>query len=132
MRTVRTPYAALALGLLLVGAPLTGCALPVQFADWPLATETGDASYYAGEFHGRRTASGEPFDMHEFTAAHRTLAMGTRVRVINLDNGREVVVRINDRGPFAPGRVIDLSYAAATELDMVAPGVVPVKLEILR
>jgi rare lipoprotein A len=132
MRTVRTSYAAIALGLLLIGAPLTGCALPVQFGDWPVAVERGDASYYASDFHGRKTASGEVFDMHELTAAHRTLPMGTRVRVVNLQNGRDVVVRINDRGPFAPGRVIDLSYAAAAEVDMVAAGVAPVKLEILR
>jgi len=132
MRTVRTSYAGLALGLLLVGASLTGCALPVQFGDWPVAVERGDASYYASDFQGRKTASGEVFDMHQLTAAHRTLPMGTRVRVVNLDNGREVVVRINDRGPFARGRVIDLSYAAATELDMIGPGVAPVRLEILR
>lgn len=132
MRTVRTPYVALALGLVLIGAPLTGCALPIQFAERPVASERGDASYYASEFQGRKTASGETFDMHKLTAAHRTLPLGTRVRVINLENGREVVVRINDRGPFAPGRVIDVSYAAATQLDMVAAGVAPVRIEILR
>jgi rare lipoprotein A len=132
MRTLRTSNAAIALGLLLVSAPLAGCALPVPFADWPLAIERGEASYYAGEFHGRTAASGERFNMYQLTAAHRTLPMGTRVRVTNLRNGRDVVVRINDRGPFVQGRVIDLSYAAAKKVDMVTAGVVPVKLEILR
>jgi rare lipoprotein A len=132
MRTARTSYAALALGLVLAGASLTGCALPRQFGERPVAAERGDASYYAHDFHGRKTASGEHFDMHELTAAHRTLPMGTRVRVTNLDNGRDVVVRINDRGPFKRGRVIDVSYEAAKKLDMIASGVAPVKVEVLR
>jgi rare lipoprotein A len=132
MRTLPTSYAALALGLVLAGASLTGCALPRQFGERPVAAERGDASYYAHDFHGRKTASGEEFDMHELTAAHRTLPMGTRVRVTNLDNGRDVVVRINDRGPFKRGRVIDVSYEAAKKLDMVAAGVAPVRVEVLR
>ena len=74
---------------------------------------TGLASWYGPGFHGRRTASGETFDSNDLTAAHRTLPFGTRIRVVNESNGREVVVRINDRGPFAHGRVIDLSRAAA-------------------
>ena len=74
---------------------------------------SGLASWYGPGFHGRRTASGETFDTNDLTAAHRTLPFGTRVRVVNERNGREVVVRINDRGPFAHGRVIDLSRAAA-------------------
>jgi rare lipoprotein A len=132
-----TSYAALALGFVLAGASLSGCALPRQFGERPVAAERGDAergdaSYYAHDFHGRKTASGEHFDMHELTAAHRTLPMGTRVRVTNLDNGRDVVVRINDRGPFKRGRVIDVSYEAAKTLDMVASGVAPVKVEVLR
>src|SRR6185295_5960567 len=89
------------------------------------------ASYYAGEFQGRATASGERYDMEAMTAAHRTLAFGTRVRVTNLENGREVVVRINDRGPFVKGRVIDLSLAAARRLGMLDAGVVRVKLEVV-
>jgi rare lipoprotein A len=132
MRTLPTSYAALALSLVLAGASLTGCALPRQFGERPVAAERGDASYYAHDFHGRKTASGEEFDMHELTAAHRTLPMGTRVRVTNLDNGRDVVVRINDRGPFKRGRVIDVSYEAAKKLDMVAAGVAPVRVEVLR
>jgi rare lipoprotein A len=133
MRTPPTPYAAVALGLLLTAAPLTGCALPIRLGEHPAATQIqkGNASYYAQDFHGRSTASGERFNMHELTAAHRTLPMGTRVRVTNLGNGRNVDLRINDRGPFKRGRVIDVSYEAAKRLDMVAMGVVPVKLEVL-
>lgn len=82
----------------------------------------GTASYYGRQFDGRRTASGERFDMDAFTAAHRTLPFGTKVRVTNPDNGRSVVVRINDRGPFHGGRMIDLSQAAAQRLGLVARG----------
>ncbi len=96
------------------------------------ATQRGKASYYAQKFHGRRTASGERFDMHAMTAAHRTLPFGTRVRVTNVRNGRSVVVRINDRGPFGNrGRIIDVSLAAARKLGMLRDGVVPVLLEVL-
>ena len=85
--------------------------------------ERGRASWYGPRFHGRRTANGERFDMHAITAAHRTLPFGTMVRVRSLVNGREVDVRINDRGPYSHGRVIDLSYAAAAELGMLRLGV---------
>ncbi len=92
----------------------------------------GLASYYAEPYHGRRTASGEVFDTYEaMTAAHRTLPFKTVVRVQNTSNGKEVDVRINDRGPFIAGRVIDLSVRAARAIDMVRPGVVLVKLQIL-
>ena len=94
--------------------------------------ETGYASWYGKDFHGRPTASGEAFDMYAYTAAHRNLPFGTRVRVTNEDNGRSVVVRINDRGPWVEGRIIDLSYAAATQLGMIEAGVVRVRLEVLR
>ena len=90
--------------------------------------EQGQASYYADRYHGRRTASGEAYDRNALTAAHRSLPFGTRVRVMRLDNGRDTVVRINDRGPFVRGRVIDLSRRAAAELDMFGPGVVDVRL----
>jgi len=90
--------------------------------------DQGLASWYGERFHGRRTASGEPFDMRDLTAAHKTLPFGTRVRVRNVNNGREVVVRINDRGPFSPKRVIDLSHAAASALGMLRSGVVSVQL----
>ena len=92
----------------------------------------GLASYYADRFEGRPTASGEVFHTSSLTAAHRTLPFGTRVRVTNLDNGRCVVVRINDRGPFVRGRVIDLSPAAARKIDMLAAGTAPVRLEVMN
>lgn len=88
----------------------------------------GKASWYGSRFHGRRTASGERFDMNDLTAAHRTLPFGTRVRVRHVGNGREVVVRINDRGPHAGGRIIDLSRAAAAALDLLQAGEAPVVL----
>ena len=91
----------------------------------------GAASWYGREQHGHLTASGERFDMHAFTAAHRSLRMGTWVRVTNLRNGRQVVVRINDRGPYSHGRVLDLSYAAANVLGMLNAGVVHVRAEVL-
>src|SRR5437868_10407708 len=94
--------------------------------------QEGKASWYGREQHGHLTANGEHFDMYALTAAHRTLPMHTRVRVTNRLNGRSVVVRINDRGPYARGRIIDLSYAAAREIDMIDRGVVPVLVEVLR
>jgi rare lipoprotein A len=94
------------------------------------AVYQGKASWYGREQQGGPTASGERFDMHKLTAAHRKLPMNTRVRVTNLRNGRQVVVRINDRGPY--GRcIIDLSKAAAERLEMIDSGVVPVRLEVL-
>ena len=89
------------------------------------------ASYYGAAFAGRRTASGERFDARALTAAHRELPFGTHVRVTNLANGRSVTVRINDRGPFAGGRLVDLSWEAARELDMLRSGVARVRLEVL-
>src|SRR5262245_38735170 len=99
---------------------------------WMLTDMRGGASYYADAFDGRPTASGEPFDMYAMTAAHRRLPLGTMVRVKNLDNGREVVVRINDRGPYVRGRVIDLSYGAARELGMLDAGLAHVELERVK
>lgn len=91
----------------------------------------GRASYYADRYHGRSTASGEPYDKNALTAAHKTLPFGTVVRVTRVDNRKSVVVKINDRGPFTPGRVIDLSRFAAEELDMIQRGVVDVEVEVL-
>lgn len=91
----------------------------------------GTASFYASEFDGRTTANGETYDMHALTAAHRTLPFDTRVRVRNLGNNRTVVVRINDRGPFKAGRVIDLSLEAARQLGMVEQGTATVELIVL-
>jgi rare lipoprotein A len=102
-------------------------AAPV-FADQEME---GIASWYGGKFHGRLTSSGEVFDTNEMTAAHRDLPFGTLVRVTNLDNGRSTIVKINDRGPFVEGRIIDLSRAAAEALDMLATGVARVSLEIV-
>ncbi|MFV3411415.1 septal ring lytic transglycosylase RlpA family protein [Pseudomonas nitroreducens] len=89
----------------------------------------GTASYYGKAHHGKRTASGERFNQNALTAAHRTLPFGTRVRVTNLDNDRSVVVRINDRGPFGRGRIIDVSKAAAEQLNMLRTGTARVRLE---
>ena len=96
-----------------------------------LQTFEGEASYYGARFHGRRTASGEVFDMYALTAAHPSLPFGTIVRVTHLGNGRQVTVRINDRGPFVGGRVIDLSYAAAQEIGMISSGIAQVRGEVL-
>jgi rare lipoprotein A len=98
----------------------------------PAYTETGTASWYGYPYHGRRAASGEIYDMEQMTAAHRTLPFNTKVRVFNLENGRTVEVRINDRGPFVANRVIDLSRAAARALAMLGPGSARVRLEVLR
>jgi rare lipoprotein A len=91
--------------------------------------EQGVASWYGAPFHGKRTSSGTVYDMHEFTAAHRTLPLPTLVRVTNLDNGRSVLVTVDDRGPFVKNRLIDLSYAAAKELDIVRSGTGRVEVE---
>ncbi len=93
--------------------------------------QTGVASWYGPDFHGKSTSNKEIYDMYDMTAAHQTLPFGTFVMVTNLDNGKAVIVRINDRGPFVGDRIIDLSYAAARLLDMVGPGTIPVRLEIL-
>ncbi len=92
----------------------------------------GMASWYGRDFQHQRTASGAPFDRHKLTAAHRTLPLGTKVKVTNLRNGRSVVVKINDRGPRVRGRIIDLSKAAAKRIGFVRRGVVPVKITILK
>lgn len=94
--------------------------------------EQGVASWYGGEFHGKRTSSGTVYDMHDFTAAHRTLPLPTLVRVTNLDNGRSVLVTVDDRGPFVKNRLIDLSFAAAKELDIVRTGTGRVEVEAVR
>ncbi|MFU8802565.1 MAG: septal ring lytic transglycosylase RlpA family protein [Bradymonadaceae bacterium] len=91
----------------------------------------GKASWYGERFHGRKTASGELYDMHAHTAAHKTLPFGTMVRVTHIESRKTVVVRITDRGPFTKGRVIDLSQAAAKDLDMIQAGVVDVRVDIV-
>jgi rare lipoprotein A len=124
--------AGLALGALLVagcggGSAHVRAAVAVDAAH----VERGDASWYGGAFAGRTTASGEVFDPEGFTAAHRTLAFGTWVRVVRADTRQWVVVRINDRGPFVRGRIVDLSEAAARDLGMLERGVVEVTLEVM-
>jgi rare lipoprotein A len=94
--------------------------------------EVGTASWYGEEFQGRRTSSGEPYDMYGMTAAHRTLPLPTYVEITNLDNGKRVVVRVNDRGPFHGGRLIDVSYAAAHRLGMLGHGTARVRVRALR
>ena len=97
----------------------------------PTLTETGLASWYGAKHHGKLTASGEVFNQEHFTAAHPTLPWGSRVKVINLDNGKSVDVRINDRGPFKKGRIIDVSRAAARALGIVGQGITRVRIEWL-
>jgi rare lipoprotein A len=94
-------------------------------------SHVGLASWYGPGFHGRRTASGKRFDMAALTAAHRSLPFGSRVRVTNLTNGRSVIVRINDRGPYVKPRIIDLSRAAARELDFLEDGITRVRIDLL-
>jgi rare lipoprotein A len=93
--------------------------------------QTGIASWYGPDFHGKKTSNGETYDMHAMTAAHKTLPLGVYVKVQNRDNGRETVVRVNDRGPFVKGRIIDLSYSAAKELGVDFAGTAPVRIEAL-
>ncbi len=103
----------------------------LYFSSVEAQTTLGKASYYASEFQGQRTASGESFSPQEFTCAHRTYPFGTLLLVRNLDNGREVIVRVNDRGPFVKGRIVDLSYEAAKELDMIRKGVCNVEVSVI-
>jgi rare lipoprotein A len=100
----------------------------VSFLPSAALAQTGIASYYAGEHHGRRTASGERFNMHAMTAAHRSAPFGTRLQVTNLANGRSVVVRVNDRGPFVRGRIVDVSSGAARALGMKGAGTARVRI----
>jgi rare lipoprotein A len=98
----------------------------------PLLTETGLASWYGAPYHNRRGSNGEVYNMHAMTAAHRTLPLGSIVRVTNEKTGHSALVRITDRGPFVEGRILDVSYAAAKRLDIWQPGVADVKLEVLQ
>lgn len=112
---------------LLLAFPLSSAANPKTGH-----TETGVASYYHDRFQGRKTASGQRFDQSEYSAAHKTLAFGTTVRVTRPDTGKSVVVTINDRGPFKAGRVIDLSRQAARDLGMIDQGLVQVRVEVIE
>ena len=97
----------------------------------PIYTEEGNASWYGEPFHGRKASNGEVYDMNKLTAAHRTLPFDSMVRVTNLSNGKTTTVRITDRGPFVDNRIIDLSRAAAQEIESIGPGIVPVRIEVL-
>lgn len=114
-----------------LSAPQTEQLIPVPQQFQLAQVASGKASWYGPKFHGRPTASGEKFNQNAMTAAHRHLPFGTRVKVTNMNNGRSVVVRINDRGPFIGGRIIDLSAAAARTLGLIQSGVAPVSLQIL-
>jgi rare lipoprotein A len=92
----------------------------------------GKASYYGKQFHGRKTASGETFNMHALTAAHRNFPFGTVCKVVNASNGKSVIVTINDRGPFVQGRILDLSYGAAERIGGLREGVMTVRIEVLK
>jgi rare lipoprotein A len=115
---------------------VAACSIPPSKVSLPASTatrpvQTGVASWYGPGFHGKPTASGTIYDQSDLTAAHQTLPLGTRVAVTNLDNGNSIEVTINDRGPFAKGRIIDLSHAAGQALGMIGPGTVPVRLEVI-
>ncbi|SFT65270.1 septal ring lytic transglycosylase RlpA family protein [Pseudomonas marincola] len=115
--------------LLTLVALFSGCASHTLTGGY---SAEGKASYYGARHHGKKTASGEAFNQNALTAAHRTLPFGSRVRVTNLRNDKSVVVRINDRGPYARGRIIDLSKHAAEQLDMLREGVATVRIEQLE
>jgi rare lipoprotein A len=122
---------------LILGAPVlllagAGCGRVALDTWMPDEAETGVASYYASKFEGRKTASGERYDAGEMTAAHPSLPFGTRVRVTNLENEKSVEVRINDRGPFRKGRVIDLSHRAAEKLGIVRRGLARVAVAVIE
>ena len=117
------------LGLWTLFSLLAGCASGL--IDPNGYDETGTASYYGARHHGKKTASGEPFNQNALTAAHRRLPFGTQVKVTNLDNDKSVVVRINDRGPHTRGRLIDLSRKAAEQLGMIGSGTARVRVQAL-
>jgi rare lipoprotein A len=136
-RTRRRNGDQLAIKLILPLLFLAACSIPRPKVTGPIAPETrpsqtGIASWYGPGFHGKATASGAIYDQNDLTAAHQTLPLGSRVTVTNLQNGNTVVVTINDRGPFAKGRILDLSYAAGRALGMIAPGTIPVRLEVIE
>jgi rare lipoprotein A (peptidoglycan hydrolase) len=138
IRDFRRLFVVLALGALAActerpmppPTPVTALPEPApQAPAQPYFSQTGVASWYGGFHHGRKTASGERFDMHALTAAHRTLQLGTVVRITNIENGRTATVRVNDRGPYKRGRVIDLSAEVARQLDMKKDGLAEVRIE---
>ena len=115
--------------ILVLTALLSSCASMSQ--QMGNTYQRGIASWYGEDFHGKITSNKETYDMYALTAAHKSLPFNTHVRVTNLDNNKQVVVRINDRGPFVKGRIIDMSFAAASKLDMVDTGIVPVRIDVI-
>jgi len=124
--TLKRSFMALLFAVVLLG----GCAH--QYRPGPGWVETGTASWYGEDFHGKPTAQGEPYDMYGVSAAHKTIPLGTRVRVTNLTNGNQVVCMLNHRGPFVGDRIIDMSYGAARKLGMVDAGLARVRVEVLE
>lgn len=120
-----------ALGAALALSLALSFSLPTIQASEPANVLSGVASWYGPGFHGRTTANGERYNMHDMTAAHKSLKFGTKVKVTNQTNGKSVVVRINDRGPYIGGRIIDLSKSAAQAIDMIGPGTAKVTVQIL-
>jgi len=131
--SIRTRALLVSAGLALGAWVVSGCASSPKSppADPTRVVLLGQASYYHDSLHGRTTASGEPYDRQALTAAHRQLPFGTVIQVTNLENGRSVQLRVNDRGPFVDGRIVDVSRRAAEVLDFVRDGVVDVRLEVL-
>lgn len=133
----RFVLAALLVGLLVISACSFGrhsrpsYTSPYDYQEEEPTRRVGVASWYGPGFHGKLTASGEPYDMYDMTCAHKTFPMGTKLRVTNLHNGKSAIVTVNDRGPYVVGREIDLSYAAAKELDVIGPGTARVEIEPL-
>jgi peptidoglycan lytic transglycosylase len=133
MLALRTWLVAIALAIAACGSSTTKATKPTKPRPAASGIQTGYATWYGGKHHGGPTASGERFDKRALTAAHRTLRMQTRVKVTNKKNGRSVVLRINDRGPYGSAtRIIDVSERAAEILDMIEAGVVPVSVEVIK
>ena len=140
-KRMRLPLAPVSLAAILFSLLASGCSFlspeshhagVALYETKPLSVETGKASFYGGHWIGRLTANGEHYHSADCTAAHRKLKFNTIVRVTNLKNGKSVLVRINNRGPYAKGRILDLSVVAAKKIDMISDGVVPVRAEVLQ
>lgn len=138
---MRLPPAPTWLVAILISLLTSGCATIISeshhsgfalYEPIPASVETGKASYYAGRWIGRLTANGEHYHAGDCTAAHKKLKFNTMVRVTNLKNGKSVIVRINNRGPYAKGRILDLSIVAAKKIDMIGDGIIPVRAEVLK